>query len=103
MGTEIKTWQIVNGKLNIISTSLKSEGRTEPYDLEPWIASNPTIIGDDIEIIGRQVKTRSGSIDLLAIDMSGNTVIVELKRDHVSGCIGAGNRLCFGCFFMVNR
>jgi hypothetical protein len=83
MGTEIKTWQIIDGKLNAISTSLQKEGRTEPYDLEPWIASNPSIIGDDIEIIGRQVKTKSGPIDLLAIDMSGNTVIVELKRDHL--------------------
>ena len=45
MGTEIKTWQIEHGKLVAINTSLKDEGRQEPYDLEPWIASNPEIIG----------------------------------------------------------
>ena len=45
MGTEIKTWQIIDGKLTSVDTALKDEGRTEPYDLEPWLASNPEIIG----------------------------------------------------------
>jgi RecB family endonuclease NucS len=80
MGTEIKTWQIVDGKLVLIDTSLEDEGRNEPYDLEPWLASNPEIIGPDIMVIGRQVTTKSGPIDLLAIDRSGNIVIIELKR-----------------------
>jgi hypothetical protein len=83
MGTEIKTWQIVEGKLQAVHTALKNEGRTEPYDLEPWIASQPDIVGSDLLIVGRQVPTRSGPIDLLAIDRAGNTVIVELKRDEL--------------------
>jgi hypothetical protein len=33
--------------------------------------------------LGRQVQTRSGPIDLLGIDGSGNTVIIELKRDEL--------------------
>jgi hypothetical protein len=80
MGTEIKTWQIVDGKLTAVATALKDTGRTEPYDLEPWLASNPEIIGTDIMIIGRQVMTKSGPIDLLGIDRSGNIVIIEIKR-----------------------
>jgi hypothetical protein len=80
MGTEIKSWQIIDGKLTPIDTALKNEGRTEPYDLEPWLASNSEIIGTGIMIIGRQAMTRSGPIDLLAIDKSGNTVIIEIKR-----------------------
>jgi len=80
MGTEIKTWQIIDGKLTSIDTTLKREDRNEPYDLEPWLASNPEIIGTDIMIIGRQVMTKSGPIDLLGIDKSGNTVIIEIKR-----------------------
>ncbi|MBT9149323.1 MAG: endonuclease NucS domain-containing protein [Dehalococcoidia bacterium] len=83
MGTEIKTWQIVDGRIEAISTNLKDEGRTEPYDLEPWIASNPEIIGSDIAIIGRQVMSKSGPIDLLGIDKTGNLVIVEIKRDKL--------------------
>ncbi|HOC68040.1 MAG TPA: endonuclease NucS [Candidatus Hydrogenedentes bacterium] len=80
MGTEIKTWQIIDGRLTVIDTTLKDAGRTEPYDLEPWLASNPEIIGTDVMIIGRQVMTKSGPIDLLGVDRSGNTVIIEIKR-----------------------
>jgi len=81
MATEIKTWQIVDGKLKLLESTLANSGRTEAYDLESWIASNPSIIGSDLVIIGRQVTTKSGPLDLLAIDSSGNTVIIELKRD----------------------
>lgn len=83
MGTEIRTWQIADGKLQPIRTALRDESRTEPYDLEPWIASQSEIVGADLLIIGRQVQTRSGPIDLLGIDSLGNTVVVELKRDDL--------------------
>ena len=80
MATEIKAWQILNGKLQLIDTSLANEGRTEPYDLEEWIASNSAIISTEILLIGRQVATKSGPLDLLGIDRLGNLVIIELKR-----------------------
>ena len=83
MGTEIRTWQIIDGTLTSIDAVLKDEGRTEPYDLEPWLASNPEIIGTDIVLVGRQVATRSGPMDLLGIDKSGNTVIIEIKRSEL--------------------
>jgi hypothetical protein len=83
MGTEIKSWQIVNGKLQASASTLVSEGRTEPHDLEPWIESNPEIVGAGVAIIGRQVSTKSGPVDLLGIDRSGNPVIIELKRNQL--------------------
>lgn len=83
MSTEIRSWQIREGKLQPLESALKSEGRTEPYDLEPWIESRPEIVSPDLFIIGRQVSTKSGPIDLLGIDKSGNTVIIELKRDEL--------------------
>jgi len=83
MGTEIQTWQIVDGKLQQVDNSLIDAGRTEANDLEAWIASNPSIIGQDLVVIGRQVQTFSGPLDLLAIDRAGNLVVVELKRDKL--------------------
>ena len=83
MSTRIKTWQIMDGELQSIQTSLKNEGRTEPYDLEPWIESNTDILGSGIVIIGRQTMSNSGPIDLLGIDRTGNVVIVEIKRDKL--------------------
>ena len=80
MATEIKTWQLVNGKLTQVSSSLADNGRKERDDLEVWIKSSPEILGTDIAIIGEQVQTKSGPLDFLGIDRYGNLVIVELKR-----------------------
>ena len=83
MATEIKVWQIVNNKLELIETTMVETGRKEVEDLEKWIQSNPLILGQDILIIGEQVSTKSGTIDFLGIDKSGNLIIIELKRDKL--------------------
>ena len=83
MATEIKVWQIINGKLELVETTMVEAERKETEDLEEWIKSYPQILGEDILIIGEQVSTKSGSIDFLGIDKSGNLIIVELKRDKL--------------------
>jgi len=83
MVTEIKSWQIVDGKLVPVTNSLAEAGKKEKEDLEKWIKSNPAILGEDIAIIGEQVQTASGPMDFLGVDNSGNTVVVELKRDRL--------------------
>lgn len=51
--------------------------------LEGWISKDPSIIGLDVLIIGRQIVTdHKGRIDILAIDREGDLTIVELKRDR---------------------
>ena len=51
--------------------------------IESWVAKQPELLGLDILIIGRQVVTDfGGRIDLLGIDLEGNLIIVELKRDR---------------------
>jgi hypothetical protein len=83
MATEIKLWQINEGKLVPSEVSMVDAGRTETKDLEQWIKSNPEILGEDIAIIGEQIMTKRGPLDFLAIDRSGNLIIVELKRDKL--------------------
>jgi len=83
MATEIKTWEIVDEQLKLVNSRLSDNQRKEREDLEKWIKTNPEILGDDILIIGEQVKTSSGYVDFLGIDKTGNTVIVELKRDKL--------------------
>lgn len=83
MATEIVSWQIKNDELIPLVSSLAESGRKETSDLEKWLRSNPQILGEDIVIIGEQVQTASGPMDFLGIDTSGNTVIVELKRDNL--------------------
>ncbi len=86
MATRIKTWQIVDGKLQPVEASLAQAGRTEAKDLEAWLASEPSVLGQDLILIGRQVMTQSGPLDLLAIDRSGNLVpaLGSLKKPTLS-------------------
>jgi len=84
MSTEIKTWEIIDGELKSIETTLAENDRKETEHLENWIKTKPEILGKDILIIGEQVYTKSGPLDFLGIDNSGNLVIVELKRDKLA-------------------
>lgn len=83
MATEIGVWQIIDGKLEHIDISMAQAGRKEVEDLEKWIKNNPIVLGQDILIIGEQVRTKSGPLDFLGIDKSGNLVVIELKRDRL--------------------
>ena len=67
MAETIKSWQIIDGKLSPIDSSLKDSQRTETFDLEEWISVTPQIIGTDLVMMGRQTQTKSGPLDLLAI------------------------------------
>lgn len=78
MAFSIKLWQVADTSLEEIPIeSLDDERR-----LENWIAGDPSILGIDVVLVGRQVITGNrGRIDLLAIDSDANLVILELKRD----------------------
>jgi len=83
MATEIKTWEIIDGQLKPIDTTLADNDRKEKEHLEQWIKTHPQILGNNILVIGEQVQTKSGPLDYLGIDNNGNTVIIELKRDRL--------------------
>jgi hypothetical protein len=64
--------------------SLKAQSRTtlaSEKALEGWIVADMSLLGEDLLLIGRQVRTAGGPLDLLAIDAEGTLVIAELKRD----------------------
>lgn len=51
--------------------------------LEGYIEADPTLLGQRLLLIGRQVSTAHGGfIDLLAIDAEGVVHVLELKRDR---------------------
>ena len=79
MSFNMVLWENRDGKLTELSKRrLDNEER-----LEEWIANDVSLLGLDLLIIGRQVRTPySGRIDLLGIDQQGNLVILELKRDR---------------------
>jgi len=75
-------WKITkDGPSKVAETKLKQENLLEEH-LEDWVATDSTILGEPLLIIGRQVLIPDvkDKLDLLAIDTQGNTVIIELKR-----------------------
>jgi hypothetical protein len=70
-------WRIVDGTLREVrARQLDFEER-----LEQWILEDPSILGMDLLIIGRQVPTEfGGRIDLLGMDGQGSLTVIELKR-----------------------
>jgi hypothetical protein len=79
MSFNMLLWCVENGKL----TKLTNERLDSEDRLEQWIADDVSLLGLDILIIGRQVRTPSGGrIDLLAIDRQGDILLLELKRDR---------------------
>jgi hypothetical protein len=76
-------------KENKTATAIKKKkfsdlGFTERYDLQEWIANQPSILGEDLLIIQKEFdgfyETKE-RLDLLALDKSGNIVIIENKLD----------------------
>lgn len=51
--------------------------------LEDYLSEDPSLLGERLLVIGRQVRTPHGKfIDLLAMDVEGNLHVLELKRDR---------------------
>lgn len=78
MALEMGLWRADGDKLSRITpTAVGLESQLENY-----IESDPSMLGEGFLIVGRQVPTAHGGfIDLLAVDDSGNVHVIELKRD----------------------
>ena len=79
MAVEMAIWRMTDaGPQQMASSPLDSERR-----LEDMLAKDPSMIGKNLLILGRQVCTNHGGyIDLLALDADGRAHVLELKRDR---------------------
>jgi hypothetical protein len=78
MPFSMKLWQVQGKDLQ----EIQREALNDEQRLEDWVVKDPSILGIDVLLIGRQVTTANqGRIDLLAIDNEANLVVLELKRD----------------------
>ncbi len=75
-------YKIKDNKIERVNKTRFNEEEKLEQDLENWIESNPSILGEKLLIIGRQVSIPdvNDRIDLLALDTNGNVVIIELKK-----------------------
>lgn len=78
MPIEFGLWRIDDGHQRLSSTRLDDESR-----LEDLLEEDPNLLGKDLLVLGRQVRTSSGKrIDLLGMDVEGDLHVIELKRDR---------------------
>lgn len=68
-----------------VPTALKPvpfQGRVDELTLERWIVENPDLVGEPLLVLGHQLaefEEDRDRLDILALDRSGEIVLVELK------------------------
>ncbi len=78
---DIQIWSI-NGK-QAVELNQASQMESENL-LEDVLASNPSLLMEDLMLVGRQTPTEGGPLDLLGVDGDGRLVVFELKRGTLS-------------------
>lgn len=78
MAVEMGLWRADGDKLSrIVPTAIGLESQLENY-----IEADPSMLGETLLVVGRQVPTAFGGfIDLLALDETAAVHVIELKRD----------------------
>jgi endonuclease len=55
--------------------------------LQAWLAVNPDVIGANLTLLGREVPTGAGPVDLVYTEPDGTWVVVEVKRVAASDAV----------------
>ena len=82
-------YRILDDELEALSVStLEGEGIAERGDLQRLLRDHPDVLGGDLFIVSEEFSDWDESrrrIDLLALDLDGRLVVVELKRTEDGG------------------
>lgn len=71
----VALWQIASqGPIALEAAEIELEKH-----LEEWIEQDPHMVETGLEIVGRQLRTEGGLLDLLGIDLQGRWVVIEIK------------------------
>lgn len=76
---------------------LKQISLKEKEELEPLIISDPDVIEDGLKIITHQLTTKTGPLDILAVDSDGTLVVIELKNEASESHMDQGLRYYDWC------
>ncbi len=85
-GGKMPIWKITpKGPVRVSETKLEQEKLLEE-NLEDWVVSDPSLLGEPLLIVGRQViiPDVKDRLDILALDPQGKAVVVELKRGRLT-------------------
>ena len=79
MATRMSLWRLNDDGSAV---PVPEEELATEEQIESAVESAPELLGIDVLIIGRQVQTSSGTLDLLAIDADAQLVVIENKRNR---------------------
>ena len=83
MTDDIKLWEI-DSSSNVAQPIQAPEQTMKERSLEDLLVRNPEILMPDLVMVGRQLPTNSGNLDLLGVDKDGQLIVFEIKRDNAS-------------------
>ena len=78
MTEELRLWSV--GESGEVEPLSPLQQMPTEMALEELLARNPEMLGSGLKLVGRQTRTKSGWLDLLAVDQDGRLVVFELKR-----------------------
>ena len=99
MAEKIQVWALKGGTGQTLAEPLQELRSTETEQrLEELLVNSPEVLMPDLTLVGRQVQTAGGPLDLLGIDRDGRLVLFELKRgtltrDAVAQILDYGSEL----------
>lgn len=79
---KVKLWSLDKDEddhLQPVSLTEVRETETE-NQLEDILVSSPNLLMTGLKLVGRQMATEGGPLDLLGVDEDGNLIVFELKR-----------------------
>ncbi len=97
MEDKVELWALGDSPGEAARIDPTSQTETE-RKLEDALANHPEMLLGDLTLVGRQIATQVGVIDLLGIDEGGRLVIFELKRGRVTR-EAVAQLLDYGSFF----
>lgn len=79
--TRLQLWTIdeQDGHPRAVTVDAADATRTEEF-LEDLLVRSPNLLLEGLTLIGRQVPTEGGPLDLIGVDRDGSIVVFELKR-----------------------
>ena len=79
MTDEIRIWAI-DGSSKVVEQVQPTEWKETEGSLEDALVKNPDMLMRGLKLVGRQMPTDNGVLDLLGVDENGTLVVFELKR-----------------------
>ena len=82
MANELQIWAL-DGEDEVTRVGEQTQTESEKW-LEKILAKQPEMLMPDLTLIGRQLPTHGGPLDLLGLDEKGRLVVFELKKQQLT-------------------